>query len=75
MMLARSRRVDLCEFLEDEFVVFRGDADAIVADFREQLALALHRSGDPDAATRPGEVDRVANEIAEDVRDLFAIGV
>ena len=75
---ARRRRVDLRELAEDQIVMLGRDADARVADLDEQLGRgrsARRRARfEPHAAAGRREVDRVAEQIADDVRDLLAIG-
>src|SRR6185437_10460197 len=59
-------------------VMLRRDADAGVSDL-DQHRLGLGASGprrlEPDAPARRRELDRVAEQVADDVRDLLAVGV
>jgi hypothetical protein len=78
VMLPRRARVHLRELAEDEVMMLGRDADARVAHLDDALgrAVALAAVGaDPHLSALRREVDRVADEIPDDVRDLLAIGV
>ena len=77
MVSPRRGRVHLRELAEHELVVLGRDADARVAHLDENRRLWLvrcHRRPHPHAAAGRGEVDRVRQEVAEDVSDLVAVG-
>src|SRR3954470_20425361 len=77
MMRTRGRGVDLRELAEDQIVMFGRDSDAGITDLDQQLreiALAARRGPQPHAPTRGREVDRVAEEVADDMCHLLAIG-
>ncbi len=63
--------LDLPELLEDVVVLLRGDADAGVRDGERHVAI-VERRGDLHDATL-GELQRVRDEIAQDLRQLAAI--
>src|SRR5688572_6208620 len=75
MMLPRCRSVDLRELLEDEIVMLAGDSDSGIADLDQHFLLSAGTRGrlDPHVSAGRREVDGIAEEIAEDVRHLFAV--
>ncbi len=78
VVLARRARVHLGELAEHEVVVLRRDADPRVADFDHALVHAVvdvRERANPDAPALRGEVDRVAEQVADDVRHLLPVGV
>src|SRR5438309_4686882 len=78
MVRARRRRVDLSELPEDQIVMLRRNAEPSVADFNEERREAVRlpsRRTDPHAPAGWRELDRVAEQVPDDVRDLLAIGV
>jgi len=77
VMLSRRTRIDLRELTKHEVVMLGVDADAGVADFHHALravgpfdASGMH----PHMPTARREVDRVAEQVPDDVRHLLAIG-
>src|SRR5438270_3207238 len=73
MMLPSSRGIDLRELLEHKFVVLGRDSDSSVSHFSYEL-VTIRLGAHPHAPARWREVDRVAEEIAEDVSNLLAVG-
>src|SRR5689334_2242152 len=77
MMRPRRCCIDLRELAKDEIVVLGRDADACITDLDEQLravAAPALLSLEPHAPARRREVDRIAEQVADDVRHLLAIG-
>src|SRR4051812_15349773 len=77
MVRTRRRRVDLGELAKDQIVMLRRDADTGIANLDQQLgeiSSPAHLCLEPDATAGGGEVDRVAEEVADDVRHLLSIG-
>ena len=73
----RRRRIDLRELPEDQIVMLGCDSDARVPDFHlDVVGFAVTRRCDeePHPAARGGEGDGIAEQVADDVRDLLAIG-
>src|SRR4051812_49116859 len=77
MMRTRRCGVDLRKLAEDQIVMFGRDADTAIAHLDEQLgkiASSARLRLEPAAAACRCEVDGVAEQIADDVRHLLAIG-
>src|SRR6185312_1378288 len=71
--LARARRIDLAERLEDPLVVLGGDADAGIA--HRELYAAGGRARRDRHATALGELERVRDEILEDLAEPKRVGL
>src|SRR5262249_44795993 len=71
--LALHRVLDLREFLEDDALVLRGEADAGIGDAEYDIApVRKEARGYPHLALF-GELQRVRNEVAQDLGDLAVV--
>src|SRR5207302_11457129 len=71
-VLAGGADADLTELLEDRPLVFRCDADAGVADGDFDGTVGRRRS-EPDPPAGGGELDRVGEEVEDDLLDLSLV--
>ena len=73
-MAVLKRIFDLAEFVEDRFVMFRRNADAGVRDLEQDL-LILKQVGRNDNLSTGRELERVGDQVAQNLRDFSFIGV